>query len=473
MSVNRSNPQDDEARRLTKAQQQIETQKVGRVEEADADARAKKRFNAYMQPEEDENAGVSEAQSSPSPYQVSSSYNAKGAPDSGISTSSAIPSPSYAPPPNVNEVPVSSFDDLQEDTLSADDLPQGFEFYQNSDLSDPYGASTPPPEFNEDTSQTNSKGPANKLSDRVDPVGKRVGNEMIADKKSNNQVPQGAPFISQKVNKLEPSPFGSPGKVMAPKLPPGSNTHKPGVKVPEQKKKPEEDLDGTGRFWVPEEKIQTPPPSTLASKNEPERKITGTTRSDALTDRAKDRKAEVKPFQPVSDRIEKDLPQQETKTEKKPAAKKDTPDFITPSLTTLPAQVQPAAEAAATAAAPYLSADVRAQYYQMIGTIYVMQENKGVSKTEFLLNHPSFANSKFFGAKIEVTRYSTAPDAFNIRLTGTTEAVNAFKESIPSLQEAFQAGNHKFQINRIEAQYSSERPVFHRKDSDRGEKGEK
>lgn len=131
----------------------------------------------------------------------------------------------------------------------------------------------------------------------------------------------------------------------------------------------------------------------------------------------------------------------------------------------------PAAEAAAVAAAPYLSPVILAHYFQMIGTIFVMQKS-GVSETEFLLNNPAFSNSKFFGSSIKITKYSTAPDAFNIRLSGSTDAVDAFKQSIPNLLAAFQKGNFNFRINRIDVHHATAKPVFHRKGKGQ-EKGDK
>lgn len=96
----------------------------------------------------------------------------------------------------------------------------------------------------------------------------------------------------------------------------------------------------------------------------------------------------------------------------------------------------------------------------------------GISKTEITLNSPAFARSKFFGAKIELTRYSTAPDSFNIRLTGSQEAVTAFRQNIPQLTAALQKGNFDFRVGRLEAHYSAEKPVFHRKEKGlRGETG--
>lgn len=142
-----------------------------------------------------------------------------------------------------------------------------------------------------------------------------------------------------------------------------------------------------------------------------------------------------------------------------------------PSLPPLPPEIIPIATAAATQAAPYLSPETLSLYYQMVGTIYVMTSPPGISRTEIVLNAPSFANSRFFGATILIEKYATAPDSLNIRLSGSNEAVTAFNQNIPNLMAAFQNGNFSFRVNRIDTAYSSERPVFRRKEPGEGKKG--
>ena len=99
----------------------------------------------------------------------------------------------------------------------------------------------------------------------------------------------------------------------------------------------------------------------------------------------------------------------------------------------------------------------------MIGTITAMVSPRGDSRTDFVLNAPSFANSKFYGATISIERFATAPYQLNIRLTGSNAAVTQFNQNIPNLLAAFQNKNFAFTINRIEAVY--EKPLFRRKDS--------
>lgn len=136
-------------------------------------------------------------------------------------------------------------------------------------------------------------------------------------------------------------------------------------------------------------------------------------------------------------------------------------------LPQIPATVQPAATAALQTAAPYLHPSTVPLFYQMVGTVLVMV-SKGVSSTEIVLNSPAFANSKFFGATITLEKYATAPHSFNIRLTGSEQAVASFKENAASLMSAFQHGKFDFKINRLDAEYTLEKPVFRRRQKGEG-----
>ena len=134
-----------------------------------------------------------------------------------------------------------------------------------------------------------------------------------------------------------------------------------------------------------------------------------------------------------------------------------------PTTSTFPSEAMPVAQAATTAAAPYLAPETLSMYFHMVGTIVGMATPSGDSKTEFVLNAASFANSKFYGSTISIEKFATAPYAFNILLTGSKEAVDAFNQYIPNLRAAFEKGNFAFEINRIDTSY--ERPLFRRKDS--------
>ncbi|MBI5272905.1 MAG: hypothetical protein HY861_02865 [Chlamydiia bacterium] len=171
----------------------------------------------------------------------------------------------------------------------------------------------------------------------------------------------------------------------------------------------------------------------------------------------------------------KDSPRQadeRSSSKKQKKASEEVPSQIdSPSLTPLPDFALPLAQAAAQEAAPYLSPEVLAIYFHAVGTIYSQVSSSGDSETEFVLNSPSFANSKFFGSTISIQKFASAPNQINIRLTGSNEAVNAFNQNIPSLLSLFQRkGRFAFTVNRIDTAY--EKPLFRRKGS-AGEKGPK
>ena len=98
---------------------------------------------------------------------------------------------------------------------------------------------------------------------------------------------------------------------------------------------------------------------------------------------------------------------------------------------------------------------------------------QGVNRTEIVLNNPAYASSRFYGSTITIEKYATAPDSFNIRLTGSQQAVASFKENIPSLMSAFENVNFSFKVHRLDVEYTMERPVFRRKEKgeDKGEAG--
>lgn len=157
--------------------------------------------------------------------------------------------------------------------------------------------------------------------------------------------------------------------------------------------------------------------------------------------------------------------------EKDSKTKSQSIEIDSPSTPQFPAHIIPLAEAAATQATPYLNPQTMPLFFQMVGTIYMMAGPTGVSKTEIVLNSPSFAHSQFFGSKITIEKYATAPDALNIHLTGTNEAVSKFQENISSLYAAFQKNDFPFRIGRISAEYSIDKPLFRRKD-DKGSPGD-
>jgi hypothetical protein len=106
---------------------------------------------------------------------------------------------------------------------------------------------------------------------------------------------------------------------------------------------------------------------------------------------------------------------------------------------------------------------------RMVGVMTVMTLS-GMTETTITLNAPQFASSVFFGTQIIIQEYSTAPQAFNIQLNGTPQAVALFQGNVDDLMAAFQASNYNFRVHRLETGYLTERPLFKRKEKAGDEK---
>lgn len=432
-------------------------EKVRAVDATDADERARQR-DKFRRMMGDEETSVDEsAPKAPSPFDVFSGAAEKGNPNASVFSSPApsqsatpsasygdiddaiIASPAYTPPPDLTAPPPPSDDDEEDATTGA--LPQSEDFWEDVDL---------PPDRTVPT-QTMEESP--KSAAKSFPGKKGAG--------------------AAETGKKEASPFGLPGKpVMEGK---GST----GKKEAKEKAKPK----GAEKKSLPspfEQAAQKVPP--LSQKPTPEKEGVATTRYFAPEEMAQReaKKSPVKEKAKASNLAAREsdaLPFRLAKEEQSGGggASKDQGRKIVeieaPSLSLLPASVQPGAFAATSAATPYLHPSTVSLFFQMVGTMYVMTAPPGISRTEIVLNNPAYAGSRFYGSTITIEKYATAPDSFNIRLTGNDDAVTTFRNNIPSLMEGFQTSNLPFRVHRIDAEYTIERPVFRRKE--RGEeKGE-
>lgn len=115
-------------------------------------------------------------------------------------------------------------------------------------------------------------------------------------------------------------------------------------------------------------------------------------------------------------------------------------------------------------AAPYanFAMDIEALFERMASSMIMMCSSEETETTLFLDN-PS---SVFFGSKITIREFSTAPKAFNIEIAALSAAAIASLEAgKQDLLAAFQNGKFNFSVHRIDTHVQSEdRPVLHRKD---------
>jgi hypothetical protein len=303
--------------------------------------------------------------------------------------------------------------------MSGEDLPQSEQFWKTRDLPDqPIGK----PKFQE----TSAK--------KTAPSAKKEGKEL--------------------------SILGPPGK-----SPSKTDTHK-STDAERPKKTSGEDTP-SARYWTPDNASSTHTKTSSAEgKKGPREKSLSLSEEDASSEEFSSAKGSLKTPAEFGSHLSKAQHEEmENRKKEREQKKKESVQIIAPSLPELPMNVQPGAIAATQAAASYLRPEAVPIFYQMIGSIMIMSAPPGISRTEFVLNNPALANSKFFGATVELIKYSTAPDSYNIRLSGSNEAVAAFNQNLPGLMAAFQTGHFSFRIGRVDAEYSADRPVLRRKDA--------
>jgi hypothetical protein len=403
----------DSNKPIDRQSQREAAQRIEKVGEVDPDEQARqRRFQEIMQSNAEEDEEKNSAQL-PSPFDLSGARDSSSS-DFGMDE---IPSSSYSQPPTLSP--------SAQGAKSDEDLPQSDQFWQETDLPD-----QPPgkPQFQEKTGKAGSSG----------------------------------------AKKMEPktSLFGLPGK--------GGAKGEGASKMGSSKKKPPAEETPSGRYWNPETELSGGRPGFTSDESKKKAKkdsLSALNAPETSEDKSEDQtpgKVSTDRFASVLQKAQKDKSDQEKKQGGK---KKEEIQIISPSMPELPAWVQPSAIAATQAAASYLRPEAVSLFYQMVGSIGVMSAPPGISRTELTLNNPAFANSKFFGATIELIKYSTAPDSYNIRLSGSNEAVAAFNQNLGGLTAAFQTGHFSFRIGRIDAEYSVDRPVLRRKESREDEGG--
>ncbi|MBX7066726.1 MAG: hypothetical protein K1X28_05800 [Parachlamydiales bacterium] len=475
--------------------------KVEKVREIDADEQTKKkRFMKYYRGVEEE--GEEEGTSRPSPFDLYSGKSTGEGTETSLGSSTpqsefedvedaVVPGPSYTPPPDVQASPEEDNDEVTEGAL-----PQSDDFWQDFDLPD---QPQPPTTFQETTGLAKGQ----PLAEKYVPEGKgapTVGEHRkrvkdIHKREEEVGLLKGKVEKKQEVHeklekrKTEPSVFGPPGKPPAkekkaaePLQPPPlkkevkakeREEERPWVSAPHEKQKElrREPTVGKAKEEIKAKKLPSPM-EELAKPVQPRAKEMREAHPMARPKEKEAKKEEEETVLPIPREIGAAPVMQGEREGRGGGGKKGREEKILeiepPSLPQLPANIQPMAMAATSQVATYLTPQTVSLFFQMVGTIFVMQGPQAVNRTEIILNNPSYANSKFYGATITIEKYATAPDSFNIRLTGSHEAVVSFKENIPSLMSAFENGNFNFRIGRIDVEYTLERPIFRRKEKGEG-----
>ena len=104
-----------------------------------------------------------------------------------------------------------------------------------------------------------------------------------------------------------------------------------------------------------------------------------------------------------------------------------------------------------------LPAEIEALFEKMASCMLVMSSSREV-KTTLLLNHPRFSSSVFFGSKITISEFSTAPKIFNVEIISNPLATAMIDASKNDLLSAFQYGKFPFAIHRLDTEIEKNEP---------------
>ena len=178
---------------------------------------------------------------------------------------------------------------------------------------------------------------------------------------------------------------------------------------------------------------------------------------------------EVKKQKPAkAEKVKKETKTPEKKEEISPQKEKKLPEKKEETATSLyqtlqlSEATQARAEAIIAKEPSQLNPEIVPMLEHMIGTL-LQFSNKGISETQIILNNKQFENSRFYNSKIIFEKYAIAPNSYNIKLTGSQEAVSIFNENIEGLYKKLAQADLEFEIGQLSAEY--ERPLFKRKPS--------
>jgi hypothetical protein len=97
----------------------------------------------------------------------------------------------------------------------------------------------------------------------------------------------------------------------------------------------------------------------------------------------------------------------------------------------------------------HLHPDVLDIFERLVGAMILLNES-GIRETTIIIASSKEKPSIFDGAQIKIKEYSTAPKQFNIELSGTSKAVDLFRDNMQDLKAALDDVPYAFKVNRLE-----------------------
>jgi hypothetical protein len=95
--------------------------------------------------------------------------------------------------------------------------------------------------------------------------------------------------------------------------------------------------------------------------------------------------------------------------------------------------------------------EVEALFEKMASTMLIMHASDE-KETTLLLNNPEFSSSPFFGTRITVKEFSTAPKVFNIEIAADQRALSLLATHKDALLAAFEGHKLPFSVHRLDTQ---------------------
>lgn len=113
--------------------------------------------------------------------------------------------------------------------------------------------------------------------------------------------------------------------------------------------------------------------------------------------------------------------------------------------------------------------EIEALFEKMASTMIVMTSTQE-SETTLYLDSPKFSSSAFFGTRITIKEFSTAPKVFNIEIAAHQTALNLLTTHKDALLAAFESHKLPFAVHRLDTElHGIEEQDSHHSDKEDGQ----
>jgi hypothetical protein len=109
--------------------------------------------------------------------------------------------------------------------------------------------------------------------------------------------------------------------------------------------------------------------------------------------------------------------------------------------------------------------EIEALFEKMAESMLLIS-SEGRTETTLFLDSPQFDHSPFYGTRITIQEFSTAPKAFNVEIAASSWALMQIDTHKAALLTAFAKGDFGFSIHRLDTELQeTDHPLFQRKEA--------